>query len=351
MSNLGDRKQIVEQILKTEYEKKGFLSEDDIIDIFIDHDLDLVEIDGLVDKLLNSKIIVKDTSVANNKENVDTYVDRSHLDYDALLGQIKKEYPNCANLIDRILDILPPQSKEWQTLIVQAQNGNLYARERMILMYIRTVMKQAYYFSKNYYCDFEDAFQNGVIGLMNAIEKYDVTSPDKFSAYFTLWVMQNMQRESILNGSIMRYPVHYKDQLNILIAEASKIVEDDNWEDAVLILEDEFLDKAGISSSEIEKYILPYVKIPDDLEGEDDIENLLDSSLEVILRDKLSKLKEKEKLVIELRYGLIDGQSRTLEEVGSILNVTRERIRQIESKALRRLRALRNINELYLYLK
>ena len=67
MSNLGDRKQIVEQILKTEYEKKGFLSEDDIIDICIDHDLDLVEIDGLVDKLLNSKIIVKDTSVANNK--------------------------------------------------------------------------------------------------------------------------------------------------------------------------------------------------------------------------------------------------------------------------------------------
>lgn len=351
MSNNGDRKQIVEQILKTEYEKKGFLSEDDIIDICIDHDLDLVEIDVLVDKLLHSKVILKDTNSTNSKDDSDSFVDRSHLDYDALLGQIKFEYPNCANLIDNILAILPPQSKEWQTLIGQAQNGNQYARERMILMYIRTVMKQAYYFSKNYYCDFEDAFQNGVIGLMNAIEKYDITSPDKFSAYFTLWVMQNMQRESVLNGSIMRYPVHYKDQLNILISEASKIVEDDNWEEAVLILEDEFVDKAGISSSEIDKYILPYVEIPDDLEGEDDIENLLDSTLEVLMKEKLSLLKEKEKLVIELRYGLLDGQSRTLEEVGSVLNVTRERIRQIESKALRRLRASKNMDELLIYLK
>lgn len=350
MGITSDRKQIVENILKTEYEKKGFLSEDDIIDICIDHDLDLVEIDGLVDKLLNSKIIVKDTNVVNQKDSNDSYVDRSHLDYDALLGEIKKEYPNCSNLIDRILDILPPQSKEWQTLIGQAQNGNQYARERMILMYIRTVMKQAYYFSKNYYCDFEDAFQNGVIGLMNAIEKYDVTSPDKFSAYFTLWVMQNMQRENSLKGTITRYPVHYKDQLNVLITEATKYLEDDNWEEAINFLDDLFILESGISDLEIEKYVMPYVDYPEELEAENVIDEYVDSTLNELIRNCLSILKDREREVLELRYGLNDGQMRTLEEVGSLMDVTRERIRQIEAKGIRRLRASKKVEELQVYL-
>ena len=111
MSNSSDKKQLVEKILQTEYDKKGFLLEDDIIDICIEHDLDLVEIDNLCDKLLNQKMIVKDTETQRDINDSESYVDRSHLDYDALLGEIKSEYPNCAVIIDEILGILPPQSK------------------------------------------------------------------------------------------------------------------------------------------------------------------------------------------------------------------------------------------------
>ena len=80
MCNSSAQKQLVEKILQIEYDKKGFLLEDDIIDICIEHDLDLVEIDNLCDKLLNQKMIVKDTETQRDINDSESYVDRSHLD-------------------------------------------------------------------------------------------------------------------------------------------------------------------------------------------------------------------------------------------------------------------------------
>ncbi len=337
MDNTGDRKKLVERILQTEYEKKGFLLEDDILDICIEHDLDLVEIDNLCDKLLHQKMIVKDTETMKDISDKESYVDRSHLDYDVLLVKIKYEYPNCAAIIDAILDILPPQSKEWQTIITEAKNGNSYAKDRMIRMYLRTVMKQAYYFSKDYYCDFEEAFQNGVIGLINAIDKYDATSPDLFSSYFPLRVRQYMQREGTIRGTILQYPAHYRDQLNVIVSDASSIIEEDNFEEAVSLVADKVKSQSGLSDEEIIKYILPYLEVPNDLEAEDIIEIILQSTMKEPVKEVLSILNDRERYVLELRYGLVDKQERTLEEVGGILNVTRERVRQIEAKALTKL--------------
>lgn len=338
MDNSSDKKRLVERILQTEYEKKGFLLEDDIIDICIEHDLDLVEIDNLCDKLLHQKMIVKDAETKKDVNDTESYVDRSHLDYDALLGKIKYEYPNCAAIIDEILDILPPQSKEWQTIITEAKNGNSYAKDRMVKMYLRTVMKQAYYYSKDNYCDFEESFQNGVIGLINAIDKYDVTSPDLFPSYLSLWVRQFMQREGTIRGTILRYPAHYRDQLNIIVSDVSSIIEDDDFEEAVSLVTDKEKLRSGLSDEEIMKYILPYLEVPDDLEAEDYIEATLQSTMQEHVENALGTLSYRERYVLELRYGLVDNQERTLEEVGGMLNVTRERVRQIEAKALRKLR-------------
>lgn len=337
MENVKDKKTEVEEYLLKEYQRKGFLLEDNIIDVCIDNDLDVVEIDTLCDKLLNKNLIVRDSIQKIEDEDGDSYVDRSHLDYDQLLNQIKAEYPNCATIIDEILTILPPQSKEWQTLISPAQNGNEYARERMIKMYLRTVMKQAYYFSKNNYCDFEDAFQNGVIGLMKALEKYDTTSSDKFSAYFTIWVMQSMQRFSEIRGTIIRYPVHYRDQLLSIVGKACKVMEDDDFEGAVEWVDAEFYDSKYFVDGIAKEHVLPYVEIPEEIPDNDPYESVLDSSIRDIVNDMLSNLKEKERESLELRYGLKDGRERTLEEVGAIYNVTRERIRQIEAKAIKKL--------------
>lgn len=350
MCNSSDKKQLVEKILQTEYEKKGFLLEDDIIDICIEHDLDLVEIDNLCDKLLNQKMIVKDTETKRDINDSESYVDRSHLDYDALLGEIKSEYPNCAAIIDEILGILPPQSKEWQTIISEAKSGNVYARDRLVLMYLRTVMKQAYYYSKDNYCDFEEAFQNGVIGLMTAIDKYDVTSPDLFSSYFPLWVRQYMQREGTIKGTIMRYPAHYRDQLNIIVSDACSIIEDDNFEEAVGLVSEKARLQSGLSDEEINKYILPYLEIPDELEAEDEIEEFMQSTMKKIVADILENLKDRERQVLELRYGFKDNQEHTLEEVGNIFHVTRERVRQIEAKVLRKINASKRVEVLKDYL-
>ena len=338
MGNSSDKKQFIEKLLQIEYEKKVFLLEDDIIDACIEHDLDLVEIDSLCDKLLHQKMIVKDTETKKDSSNNDSYVDRSHLDYDALLEKIKLEYPNCAVIIDEISDILPPQSKEWQTIIAEAKKGNAYAKERMVKMYLRTVMKQAYYYSKDNYCDFEEAFQNGVIGLMTAIEKYDITSSDLFPSYFPLWVRQYMQREGTIRGTILRYPAHYRTQLNVIVSDVSGIIENDNFEEAVGLVTDKAKLQSGLTDEEINKYILPYIEVPDDLEEEDCIEIMLQGIIKKFIIFDLESLNNRECYVLKLRYGLTDNQERTLEEVGEILNVTRERERQIEAKALEKLR-------------
>ena len=112
------------------------------------------------------------------------------INYDDVFRKIEIEYPSCKYLIEQLKSILPPQHKEWRTLIKEAKSGNSFAYERLILMYLRTILKRAYDFSKTYYCDFEDCFQNAVIGFINAINKYDVTSPDSFVSYFQLWLVQ-----------------------------------------------------------------------------------------------------------------------------------------------------------------
>lgn len=351
MSNV--KREEVEKLLLSEYEKKGYLLEDEIIDICVEFNLDLVAIDALCEKLLSQKMIVRDTvpdKIDGSLDN-DFFVDRSHLDYDVLLSKMQLEYPNCIALIENIKGILPPQSKEWQILIKEAQTGNEYAKNRMIQMYLRTVLKLAYDFSKSNYCDFEDSFQNGVLGLIKAIEKFDVTSPDRFPAYFQLWVVNYMRRHSLTKGSIVRYPAHYKERLSVIVAKACSLMEDDDFEEALGLIEDRLYKSKYFVNGIQKEHILPYVEIPEDYCIDDNsYDAIFDSNLKEIINDILAKLNKREREVIELRYGLNGMKTHTLEEVGNMYNVTRERVRQIESKAMKRICNLRRIHELETYL-
>lgn len=352
MKSNGKRNE-VEKLLLIEYDKKGYLLEDEIIDTCVEFDLDLIEIDALCEKLLSQKIVVRDSisdgiGVFPADEAI---VDRSHLDYDELLSRMQREIPNCGSLIDSIKCIIPPQSKEWKILIEEAQTGNAYAKNRMILMYLRTVLKLAYDFSKANYCDFEDTFQNGVLGLIKAIEKFDVTSPDGFPAYFQLWVVNYMRRHSVVQGSIMRYPMHFKEKLNVIVSKACDLMIDDDFEEALELVCDGSLKSGYLVAGVQKEYVLPYAEIPDDYCAEtDSFSAVYDDELKGILGDILNRLGDRERKVIALRYGLNGMKVHTLEEVGSIFHVTRERVRQIEAKAIKKISNSQRIHELDAYL-
>ena len=357
----------VENSLVQRYNERGYLVEDEVIDCCVDHDLDLAEIDAVCDRLLKRNIIFRDSAtdtVSQDDDDEDDVYDRSHLDYDEVLNQISREYPACKSLIEQIRSILPPQHKEWRTLIGEAQNGNMYARERLVLMYLRTILKRAYDFSKIYYCDFEECFQNAVIGFLNAIEKYDVTSPDSFVSYFSLWLVQNMNRECSIKGTIMRYPVHYKDKLLAVMSELTdgyfgpdelafaeqriidKYEESSDYtginrEIADLFNQNFLSDYLKVAGGQVDyNHILPYLPIFDEYVTEDDLgDRIIESDNAASLRLNLdSCLTNREKSVIVMRYGIDDGEPKTLEEVGAAFGVTRERIRQIESKAIKKLK-------------
>ncbi|WP_044937812.1 sigma-70 family RNA polymerase sigma factor [Pseudobutyrivibrio sp. LB2011] len=356
----------VEHSLVQRYNERGYLLEDEVIDCCVDHDLDLAEIDVVCDRLLKRNVIFReyDPNRVEDDSDTDDIYDRSQLDYDEIFESIKREYPSCENLVDQVKAILPPQHKEWRTLIGEAQAGNSFARDRLILMYLRTLLKNAFDFSNTYYCDFEDCFQNAVIGLINAIGKYDVTSPDSFVSYFPLWARQVMNRDCIVKGTLFRFPVHYKEQF---LATVNGLNETEIGFDAVanmdqLIIEnqskEDFLDDiynalddafSMFFQAEYEQmangkynynHILPYLPVFDVFVGEEDItDKIIADEKASSIRDILdSCLNERERDVVMMRYGLDDDEPKTLEAVGNAFGVTRERIRQIESRAMRKLR-------------
>lgn len=357
---MSEIKKTIEEILLKKYQTNGYITEDEIIDVCLDYDLDIIEIDAICDRILSQKIIVKDDNVGKIN-NDDEVIDRSQLDYESIYIQIIKEYPNMNTIIDEIRSILPPQSKEWQNLLPQAKKGNEYAKTRIVSMYLRTVLKQAYYYSKAYYVDFEEAFQTGIMGLMVAIEKYDLTRPESFVSYYPLWVRQAIQRECYPQNILLYFPAHAKDKIYKVI---NKIIEEigrdefENWnsyysvEEVNSMSEEENISQFLILSQEIAQ---------DDLTNENDdtvtanlkeknlyLDKLIDDEkltkevFLVSLREELSEilgtLTEREQKIIKLRFGLEKGNPMTYDEIAMEFHVTGQRIQQIARKALKKLR-------------
>ena len=242
-------------------------------------------------------------------------------------------------------------AEEEYSLAMKKQEGDEYAKQRLIEANLRLVVSIAKRYTGRG-MSFLDLVQEGNLGLIKGVEKFDPEKGFKLSTYATWWIRQSVTRALADQARTIRVPVHMVETINKMSKMQRKLTLELGYEPSVK----ELAEHLDMTEEKVQE-IMQIAREPASLEtpiGEEDDSNLGDFVADanvlspegnvesVMLREHidslLDDLKERERQVIVLRFGLEDGHPRTLEEVGREFNVTRERIRKIEAKALRKLR-------------
>lgn len=329
--------------------KQGFITFEQLAEALKGLDVDSDSLDALYDAFVQNgiEVVTDEESDGGEKKEAkeDIILDEADLTKDVSINDPVRMY---LKEIGKISLLSPAEEL---SLSIRVAEGDEEAKNILAESNLRLVVSIA----KRYVGRgllFLDLIQEGNIGLIKAVEKFDYDKGYKFSTYATWWIRQAITRALADQARTIRVPVHMVETINKMARIQRQLTLELNREPS----EEEIAAKMGISVEKVRE-VIKISQDPVSLEtpiGEEDDSHLVDfvpdersmspeeyATNEILkeeIKSVLLTLQEREQEVLELRFGLVDGTSHTLEEVGKKFNVTRERIRQIEAKALRKLR-------------
>ena len=335
------------------HKKAGTAIDDEITEkLVIPFVLDADGIDDLLERLTDGGISITDKDGNPSSKYVVEAPKPEELTDEELLGSNSAKVNDPVRMYLKEIGVVPLLSNEEEKeLAIAVENGDLEAKQRLAEANLRVVVSIA----KRYVgrgMQFLDLIQEGNMGLMKAVDKFDYSKGFKFSTYATWWIRQAITRAIADQARTIRIPVHMVETINKLVREQRNLLQE-LGQDPTPEQIAERMDMTPDKVREILKIAQEPVSLETPIGEEDDshlgdfiedevIENPVDYTTRVVLREQLDEvldtLTDREENVLRLRFGLDDGKMRTLEDVGKVFNVTRERIRQIEAKALRKLR-------------
>ena len=339
--------------------KKGKLSSSDLEFVIEELDFDMESLDKLIETLedngiaLNADMSSSDISKIESEvedfgsgENMERILEQEGLAIDDPVRMYLKE-------IGRVPLLSAERERELARIMSEETDENIKnaAKDELIEANLRLVVSIAKrYVGKGMF--FLDLIQEGNLGLMKAVDKFDYSKGFKFSTYATWWIRQAITRAIADQARTIRIPVHMVETIHKVSRYSRQMLQELGREATA----DEIGEKMGMPAEKVRE-IMKIAQDPVSLEtpiGEEEDSHLgdfipdddtpapADAASATILREVIEKelhtLTPREEHVIKLRFGLYDGRTRTLEEVGKEFDITRERIRQIEAKALRKLR-------------
>ena len=333
--------------------QKGSLTNQDILDAIGEADMDPEKLEKLYDAIESQGIEIIEDMVDIKIEDIEIpYEESKDDDSSTPVSDTGLAIDDPVKVYLKEIGRVPLLSSDEEVdLAIRISNGDVAAKQRLSEANLRLVVSIA----KRYLgrgMQFLDLIQEGNLGLIKAVEKFDYTKGFKFSTYATWWIRQAITRAIADQARTIRIPVHMVETINKVKKVQSQLLHQNGHEPTP----DEIAEEIDMPVDKVRE-IMRVAQEPVSLEtpiGEEEDSHLgdfipdndapapADAASHTMLReqlaDVLSTLTPREEKVLRLRFGLEDGRSRTLEEVGKEFNVTRERIRQIEAKALRKLR-------------